>query len=436
MSERLSMARAKAGNPWLARLFVFACFFPFPALVSVGGAVGVTVAMVACLVLVLGRRSIHSDRPIVLAIAFCTAAAAAGFLNMLIDPSGTQASTINALFASALAVAPLFAVAFVPQPGRWGPLVGPVSLAVVVHVGVGWYQWQQFQSGHFPFVAIFNNPSFADIRLNSDEYALYIRRPFGLFPEPSALAAGLGPFILLLIRTIPDSLGARRLAGLLAVVGGSTLMLATQSAYLIFWLPLLAVTTFGSLSMVRSHIPRLVVFVAVGFGLWAAISRAVDTSRLIVSNNDSAQYRLQSIKDGIDLWLVDWHSFTIGSGPGSTVDRLKESGSAANSVHSLVVTQFVEWGLFAGAVWILVAFWAFRHGQRILALAWLVSVGLVTSYSGLAVLWLMLGILVAKERREDPARDSDAALGGSGAHAGGGSGWRGAERASGRSPHS
>lgn len=415
MTDSARVGATPTGGRALVTAFLFSCFFPYPALVSVGDGLGVTIGMVACVVLVLAVRRVWSGRPVVLATGFLVASATSGFVNMLVDPLVIRASSFNALFAGAVALAPLFAVAFMPRPVRSGALVGPVSAALLVHAAVGWYQWYRFQAGQFPLETLYNNPSFANIGAEAEVYALYVRRPFGLFPEPSALAAAIGPFILLLIEELSATAGSRRILGTVAVVAGSSLMLATQSVYLIFWLPLLALSLLGNVNRLRSQTSRFFVFGVVGAGLWAAILNVAGTSRLAVSSNESAQYRLQSIQDGISLWLDDWHSFLVGTGPGTTVDRLQESESAANSVHSLVVTQLVEFGFLAALVWILVFAWTFRQGQRIVTVSWLVSVALVTSYSGLAALWLMLGILVAKERREDFARDTNASLGRSGA---------------------
>ncbi len=76
-------------------------------------------------------------------------------------------------------------------------LLTGIAIATLVHLAVGLLQLYSFSNGEFPLVGFYVNQSFDSVQDNAFIIANYIQRPFGLFSEPSAMAASLAPWILL-----------------------------------------------------------------------------------------------------------------------------------------------------------------------------------------------------------------------------------------------
>src|SRR5262249_39481749 len=84
------------------------------------------------------------------------------------------------------------------------------TLAMVIHALIGLYQVYSFTKDEFPLLFLYRNPSFRSMEAWSPIYARFIKRPCGLFPEPSAMAASLGPWLVLLTGLLLDPTQAKR----------------------------------------------------------------------------------------------------------------------------------------------------------------------------------------------------------------------------------
>src|SRR5207237_1432836 len=76
-------------------------------------------------------------------------------------------------------------------------LLTGIALATLLHTAVGLLQVYSFSQSEFPLVWLYNNPAFLSVQENAENLARYNRRPFGIFPEPSAMSASLAPWVIL-----------------------------------------------------------------------------------------------------------------------------------------------------------------------------------------------------------------------------------------------
>src|SRR5690606_36285655 len=71
--------------------------------------------------------------------------------------------------------------------------------ATIVQAAVGLWQMHGFSAGYFPLTPLYINNSFLSVQDYATIIYRYIQRPFGLFPEPSAMSSSLAPWVLLWI---------------------------------------------------------------------------------------------------------------------------------------------------------------------------------------------------------------------------------------------
>ena len=118
-------------------------------------------------------------------------------------------------------------------------VLAAAGAAIVLHSLIGLYQLYSFSKDQFPLLFLYVNPSFLSMEEwghDIHDYARYVKRPCGLFPEPeSAMAASLGPWIVLLAGLLLDPglrrrLGWRRAWPVLPPVAGGCLMLALSES--------------------------------------------------------------------------------------------------------------------------------------------------------------------------------------------------------------
>ena len=92
-------------------------------------------------------------------------------------------------------------------------MLAAACAAIFVHALIGFYQVRSFSHDEFPLLFLYRNPSFKSMEEWSRVYAVYIKRPCGLFPEPSAMAASLGAWLVLLAGLLLDPSTGKRSAG-------------------------------------------------------------------------------------------------------------------------------------------------------------------------------------------------------------------------------
>jgi hypothetical protein len=295
-------------------------------------------------------------------------------------------------------------------------LLTGAAAATLLHAGVGAWQWFAFRDGHLPLVGLYaTNPSFLSVQENADTIARYIRRPFGLFPEPSAMSSSLAPWVLFwaaewcgILRLRREPARWQRALFAAAAAGGLGLIILSQSGHAA--VTLAAVLVFAAVWFARRRATAgsylaivLAVVVVLPVVIWFAIeslsSRVGGASEM---GNSSWGDRSMSLLIGLRLWLDDVPTLLFGTGVGLTSPALQR-GAQLEAVWSVLLTYVYE----TGVVGLLAVAYVGRHLRRAwkangfgLAFAavfavWLVGVTVTTSYQQLLPLWLTLGWLCA-----------------------------------------
>ena len=81
-------------------------------------------------------------------------------------------------------------------PADWDlfrEVLAAAGAAIVLHSLIGLLQLYSFSKDQFPLLFLYANPSFRSMQEGAEEYVLYNKRPCGLFPEASAMAAEHAP---------------------------------------------------------------------------------------------------------------------------------------------------------------------------------------------------------------------------------------------------
>src|SRR3954467_12333750 len=193
-----------------ARFFAASCFFPYPAL-AIGGNNGLQLSQalaMASVPLLLVRAP---GRPFgALLIVLIPI-----YLSMLVNVMFGDVPSVSVLPKETISLSVAMLVLW---PSQWlaerrlfPRVLTAAALAMLVHAAIGLYQVYSFTNEEFPLLFLYKNPSFRSMEAWSPIYARFIKRPCGLFPEPSAMAASLGPWLVLLTGLLLDPAQGRRL---------------------------------------------------------------------------------------------------------------------------------------------------------------------------------------------------------------------------------
>lgn len=418
-------------------LFAFACFCPNPAL-PLGGSTGLQIGQVMALlslpiVVLVGIPK----RQALVSLLLLLPVLLSGFLIVALERVPSVEVALKTQIATALVFVVLVPVGRATNKSLVVPLLCGAACAIVLNAGVGAYQAYQFARDEFPLPGIYQNPSFNSfITQDPERYALYVKRPFGLFPEPSAMAASIGPWLilaagLLLYPKLRQSMTRGAIAQLLlALVCGASLIILSSSGFTVWLLASLFLVSVPYLKgrVLRLHRPSnlvvLIALVVVGAVL-VGLSSAYVGARLDVQENASWSSRLASI-----VWSLSYLGNSVGNllfgvGPGQSYLILQSSsmqaasfgGIAVTAVWSLLANYVLETGLFGALaltlVLVMVVHAIVRSSARLLGfscfMAWLAGVLLTTSYLPLLPLWLFLGVLLGWDRifRAPPTAKND-----------------------------
>ena len=399
------------------QVLVFSAFFPYPAIVELGNTAGLQVSQIlAAIIVLLTLPRIVQTRStlafVILVVPILLSLGALAFLGLRGDVDLAIRYTLGLMFA--LLILPAGGSLMKQARVEW--LVNPASLAICIHAIVGVWQYRAFASGAFPLLAVFRNPSFHDMQDISTSYALYVARPFGLFPEPSAMAASLGPWSLFLLwyGLRPGAKG--RSKALVASAGGILLILLSQSLYAVFLLPgaFLILLLHRRASSRRISVLELLAWGLAGIGLF--LFAILSAGRIDVSANASTQGRWASLSDGLGEPFTNLVSLLVGLGPGQSPAVLGAHGGGVTAIYSVIVSAFAEGGLIALVAMICV--WVMcLHGRTpgyryVLLYAWVAGIGFTTSYISLSPIWLFLAMMLDLEfQSESSPRDPDFGLG-------------------------
>jgi hypothetical protein len=416
---------------WVAAafLFSFVCFFPNPAL-PLGDSTGLQAGQILALlslpfVLISGLPK----RQTLVLLLLLLPMLVSGYLVVLTGRALSNEVVLKSTIATVLVFLVLVPAGQVANKRYALPLLSGLAWGVMLNVAVGLYQVYSFARDEFPLPGLYQNPSFGSfITEDPESYALYVKRPFGIFPEPSAMAASIGPWLVLIVGLLlypklrHGMTRGLRVQLLLATVSGVALILLSSSGFTVWLLISLLLVGLPALKdwVLRLHRPgsliAMIAFVLIGVAL-VYFSLAYVGSRLDIQENSSWSARLASIVWGISYLGTSPAVLLFGVGPGQStlllqspeaLNLLPESSGelAVTAVWSIVVHYVQEMGLLGAVALALTLIMVLRAIVRSSArlvgfsclLAWLAGVILTTSYLPMLPLWLLLGVLLNWDR--------------------------------------
>ncbi|TFC47322.1 hypothetical protein [Cryobacterium shii] len=388
----------------------FLCFFPYPSIFNLGENTGVQLnqaitllIFVFALPMVLRSRSTLAF--VLLLLPVLISLTALSLFGANIDSALGVRAALTVSFA--LLILPVAGMLLRDTPPEW--LIKPVALAICIHAAAGAWQLWSFANGSFPFLEVLNNPSFADLQGISSEYATYVKRPFGLFPEPSAMAAAIGPWVLFLFWYGLRPEATRRVLALAATAAGTGLILFSQTLYSVFLLlgGFLILLAYRRSSTRRFSLLEFVIWALAGLSV--LLLPMISAGRINVVGNNSSQLRFRSIVEGLAQPFGNLGSLLFGTGPGQSAQILADQDTGLGAIYSIVVLVFAEGGLIALVAMIVVIGMCVRRRERrfpmALLIGWVAGVAFSTSYVALSPIWLFLALMIeVRHKNEDSTR--------------------------------
>ena len=440
LSHYVGPGRRRIPFLWTATIFLFTlvCFLPNPGL-PIGGSTGLQAGQIMALlslplVVLAGLPKRHTLVVLLLFLPMLVS----GFIVVLTERALSNGIVLKATIAAALVFMVLVPAGKVANKRYTLPLLHGLAWGIVLNVVVGLYQVYSFARSEFPLPGLYQNPSFDIVTGDPENYALYIKRPFGLFPEPSAMAASIGPWIVFIVglllypRLRRGMTRGLKIQLLLAAVGGVTLILLSSSGFTVWLLISLLLVGLPALKDRFLRLHRLgswfvlITFVVVGVAL-VYFSLANVGSRLDIQENSSWSARLASIVWALSYLGTSPGNLLFGVGPGQSSLLLQSPEAftllpesfgelAVTAVWSVAARYVQEMGLLGAAVLaltlIMVLRAIIRSSARLIGFsclfAWLAGVVLTTSYLPLLPIWLLLGVLLNWDRISEiraPERD-------------------------------
>jgi hypothetical protein len=423
-------AMVTPGPPWwdraAARLFTFSCFFPYPAL-AIGGSNGLQLSQALALA---GAPLLCTRAPgrvfgallLILSPIYLSALA-----NSMLD-SIPSADVLPKESASlTLAVLVLWPAEWIMRRDLFREVLVAACAAIMVHALIGLVQVYSFSRDEFPLLFLYQNPSFKSMEEWHRIYASFIKRPCGLFPEPSAMTASLGAWLVLLAGLHLDAQRARVLGwrggivSAVALVGGFLLAALSRSGSTFAIMGAVLAVSAGKMrgGSRSSGVGKLLMSVSVLLAVALVVGYA--TSRLSQGFQDrmDSSWGLRGISIQAGLTSnTDLASLAIGVGPGQSTPIIRRRLAGVPlpedqdelAIFSLTVCYYMETGLVGSLALLgvlVMALWAIAHSSAVrLGLGalctWLVGVGATTSYMPLSAIWLFLGAMLCWDRLFPP----------------------------------
>jgi hypothetical protein len=292
-------------------------------------------------------------------------------------------------------------------------LLSGIAAATILHAAVGLWQLYAFDNGDFPLFRLYVNQSFLSVQASAGVIANYTKRPFGVFPEPSAMSSALAPFVLFWAAHMGGLVHLRRepapwqrtLFGS-AAVAGMALMIVSRSGHAAICVAAMVPLAIAWLVRCRATLRTFVVILTV-FGvflpllLWFAGVALSDRLGGSEMGNSSWEERSTSLRVGFSLLLDRGVApIVFGLGVGESAPALW-SAAQIDAVFSVLLTYLYETGIFGLAavvglgLYVLNVWKGLRWSLPFAAVAfvWLVGVTITTSYTQLLPLWVALGWL-------------------------------------------
>lgn len=415
------MREGASGGDRLAMVLSFSSFFVFPA-IPAGRSGAITFSdMLAAGLIVLWLPRLRTSEwwPAALLLAPIVLSA---WSIVMAGTAVAPSAVMRSVAAEAMSLMVMVPTLRLLRDGHGEAFLLGAACAILVHVAMGAYQVFAFDRLEFPFIALMNtNPSQALLAEDPATYAEYVKRPFGLFAEPSAMTACIGPWLVVITSALlsPHGLRGRLRRSILALALGGGLWLAVKSrsgmsAAIVGGTAVTALA--AALAWRRSVGGRTV-------GLAAAAVMAV-ASAVWLSQNAAARFDLaenQSWRARLDSIMLVTHILSpptgtqpaayvvTGLGPGQSYSAVNttqlkyQTGGNVTAVWSIGLNYALENGLLAVAALLSVlgcAAWSIWTSRQRVAgaafmLVWLTGIFVATSYFGQPALWTGLAALLS-----------------------------------------
>jgi len=412
MKTREDVPLAERARAVLVFLVVFLIFFPNPAL-PIGNSTGLQYGQLAILALLpLVCATTRFGRAAKTSLLLFVPAFVSAVFSVVVAQSGSPELVLKALLVQSVALLPLVVADAAVIRIDLRPIVTAACIAVLLHSALAWLQYVGFAEGKFPLLFLFQNPSFLQ---PSTEYALWNRRVTGLFPEPSALAASCGPWVLFMmglgiLRTRASN-AVRPVLSVIAAIAGLFLILASGSGYAVVLMALIVVLALTGFLRRRAQwvtrVPALAVLTAV-VAAWLLVSGTLQ-ARLGSAEFVFWAARTASLRLGLTGLLQGPGELLLGLGPGlspswlaSAANEYGFEGVSIPAIWSVQVRYIAETG-FLGLIAVMSSVLLMVRAivdssSRVFGgcclMAWAFAHWATTSYVDLAPPWAFMAVLL------------------------------------------
>jgi hypothetical protein len=407
--EALLSPRAEA---FLAFLFGALAFLPYPA-IPVGSNSALQMGNLVSLVLVLPCLALPWKGQSFYLAPLLVVPSALSLFKVALTDGAELPLAFKSLVMSGFCGVALMATQRV-APRQCLNLLAGIAAATILHVVVGLWQLYGFAHGQLPLLGLYINPSFYSVQDGADTFVRYIRRPFGLFPEPSAMASSLAPWAVFwlaeacgLVRLRRPPTHRLRALFVVAAIGAVALIILSRSGHAMVTLAALAVLGGAVFLRSRATLRNYLALVAVScilvpLCLWLAATALGDRIGGGQTLGDASwQMRADSLWVGLRLWAGgDVWTWAFGMGPGLTSPAIWREARLA-AVWSVLLPYIYQTGVLGAAVVCWSAYYLgrvwritrFNVSYALMLVVWLVGITITTSYGQLLPIWLALGWL-------------------------------------------
>ena len=404
-----------ARNPTTAffvAILGFICFMPYPS-ITVGNRSAIQFGNILSLVMCAPLLAVSWRKKSYHLFLLLIAPLCISVVKVALTGDGDLGLSLKSIPVRAITWLTLLATQYYAPLYALEMLCG-IAVATVVHFVVGLWQMYSFTNGDFPIPELYVNVSFLSVQDMVKTIANYIQRPFGIFPEPSAMSSSLAPWIVFwiaelcgLVRLKRDPTPWQRTLFAIAAAGGLFLIIISRSGHTFITLFATVILAAMWLMKCRANLRNYLVILTVCcivlpvvlyFGAEAMTDRLGGKSDV---GNSSWEERFSSLRVGY-LMMVNGGTATLLFGIGPALCAPAMYGALRlDAVWSVLLNYIYETGLvgFVAVLWVaayLLHVWkSLRFNIVFIAITgvWLVGILLTTSYEQLLPIWVALGWL-------------------------------------------
>lgn len=411
MQDRDDTAR-NPNTAFFVALLGFLCFMPYPS-ITVGNRsalqFGNILSLLMCApVLLIPWRKKSYHLSLLLLAPVCISV-----VKVALTGDGDLALSLKSVPARAITWFSLLATQYYAPLYALEMLTG-IAVATVLHVAVGLWQMYSFTNGDFPFPELYVNASFLSVQDMAKTIANYIQRPFGIFPEPSAMSSSLAPWIVFWIAELCGLVRLKRGPApwqrtLFAIAAAGALMLIIISRSGHTFVTLFAVVILAAIWLMkcRANLRNYLVILGVccivlpvilWFGAEAMTDRLGGKSDV---GNSSWEDRSSSLRVGYMMLVNDGPATLLfGIGPALTAPAMY-GALRLDAVWSVILNYIYETGMIGliAVLWVgayVAKVWKSTNYNVVFTAitgVWFIGILLTTSYEQLLPIWVALGWL-------------------------------------------